>query len=146
MGDLRDLYQNTILDHCRNPRNFRNLSHANREAVESNPLCGDQIRIYLTIENRVIKDIGFQGIGCALATASASMMTDHIMGKTEDEAKYIFDCFHQMLSRSVDSAFDSATLGDLIVFSGIREYPVRAKCATLPWKAMREALEKIQES
>jgi nitrogen fixation NifU-like protein len=146
MGDPRDLYQDTIIDHYRNPRNFRNLIHANRQAEELNPLCGDQICIYLTIENSAIKDIGFQGIGCALATASASMMTVHLMGKTEDEAKYIFDCFHQMLSPAFDSATGGAKLGDLIVFSGVREYPIRAKCAALPWKAMRAALEKIQES
>jgi nitrogen fixation NifU-like protein len=146
MGSPYDLYQNTVIDHYRNPRNFRNLPHANRQAEELNPLCGDQILVYLIIENGAIEDISFQGMGCALATASASMMTGHLMGKTEKEALYISDCFHQILARPVDSSIDTAALGDLMVFSSVREYPVRSKCVTLPWKAMRAALEKVQES
>ena len=146
MGIPHDLYPNTIIDHYRNPRNFRVIPNANRQAEELNPLCGDQVFVYLAIENSAIKDIAFQGVGCALATASASMMTERLMGKTEKEARYISDCFHQILARPVDSSIDAAALGDLMAFSGVGEYPVRAKCVTLPWKALRAALLKTPES
>lgn len=146
MGTPDNLYQNIIIDHYKNPRNFRNLPHANGQAEELNPLCGDQICVYLLLGNGVIKDITFQGKGCALATASASMMTGHLLGKTVEEARYISDCFHQILARHADSPPDSAALGDLMVFSSIREYPIRGKCALLPWTAMRAALRKYSYS
>jgi len=143
MGIPGDLYQNAVIDHYKNPHNYRNLHQANRQADEMNPLCGDHIFVYLIIENGVIKDISFQGVGCALATASASMMTCLLKGKTEEEAKDLFDCFHKILTLPIDPGIDEGILGDLMVFSGLREYPVRAKCVTLAWKALRTALEKI---
>ena len=143
MGIRDDLYQNAVLKHYKNPQNYRTLHQANRQADELNPLCGDHIFVYLMIEKGEIKDISFQGTGCALATASASMMTCLLKGKTEEQAKYLSDCFHKILTLPIDSSIDAEILGDLSVFSGIREYPVRAKCVTLPWKALRAALEKI---
>ena len=141
MADLRDLYQEVILDHHKRPRNFHKLEHANRQADGYNPLCGDKLSVYLRIENGVIQEIGFVGTGCAISTASASMMTDRLKGKTEAEARALFDLFHQLVTDLSGPPADPAPLGKLEVFSGVREYPVRVKCATLAWHAMRAALE-----
>ena len=144
MADLRDLYQDVILDHHKKPRNFHRLENANRQADGYNPLCGDKLSVFLHIENGIVKDIAFLGAGCAISTASASMMTESLKGKTESEAREIFERFNRLVNNHSDSSPDPATMGTLAVFSGVREYPVRVKCATLAWHAMRAALENTQ--
>ncbi len=141
MADVRDLYQKTIIDHYHHPRNFLKIEGANRQAEGFNPLCGDRFQIYLRIENGVVADIGFTGTGCAISTASASMMTDALRGKTESEVRVLFEQFQQLVTGSVNSQADHDTLEGLAVFAGVREYPVRAKCAALAWHAMKDALE-----
>jgi nitrogen fixation NifU-like protein len=145
MADLRDLYQEVILDHHKKPRNFHRLEHANRQADGYNPLCGDRLSVFIQMENGVVKDIGFIGAGCAISTASASMMTESLKGKTEAEAKAIFERFHRLVTNHSDSPPDPATMGKLAAFSGVREYPVRVKCATLAWHTMLAALEGKEE-
>jgi nitrogen fixation NifU-like protein len=137
MSDLRELYQEVILDHYKKPRNFRALPDANRTLEGYNPLCGDKITVYLKVEDGVIKDIGFQGSGCAISTASASMMTDSLKGKTIDQAETVFRGFHNL----VTGKDGGADLGKLAVFVGVREFPVRVKCATLAWHTFHGALE-----
>src|SRR6516165_10725591 len=137
MSDLRELYQEVILDHYKKPRNFRALPDANRKLEGYNPLCGDKITVYLKVENGVVKDIGFQGSGCAISTASASMMTDSLKGKTIAQAEAIFRGFHSL----VTGKDDGKDLGKLAVFAGVREFPIRVKCATLAWHTFRAALE-----
>jgi nitrogen fixation NifU-like protein len=137
MSDLRELYQEVILDHSKKPRNFRALPNANRQLEGYNPLCGDRITVYLKVEDGVVKDISFQGSGCAISTASASMMTDSLKGKTIDEAEAIFHGFHNLVTGK-DGGED---LGKLAVFTGVREFPVRVKCATLAWHTFHAALE-----
>lgn len=137
MSDLRDLYQEVILDHTRHPRNFGALANANREAKGHNPLCGDQVRIQLHMEGDRIEDIAFQGSGCAISTASASLMTEALKGLTVTEARGLFHGFHDL----VTTGGDSESLGKLAVFAGVREYPIRVKCATLAWHAMQAALD-----
>ena len=139
MSDLRELYQEVILDHYKKPRNFRALPDANRKQEGYNPLCGDKITVYLKVENGVVKDIGFQGSGCAISTASASMMTDSLKGKTVDQAETIFRGFHELVTGKNPQA--AADLGKLAVFTGVREFPVRVKCATLAWHTFHAALE-----
>jgi len=142
MSDLRDLYQQVILDHQKKPRNFRALPMANRHAEGFNPLCGDKVHLYLKMENGVIQDVGFQGTGCAISTASASMMTESVKGKTPAEAEAIFERFRKLVTSDSHEAADGGPdLGKLEVFSGVREFPVRVKCATLPWHTLRAALE-----
>ena len=145
MADLRDLYQDAILDHYKKPHNFRKLEHANRQADGFNPLCGDKLSVYLQVENGIVMDIGFIGTGCAIATASASIMTESLIGKTEAEAKTMFERFHRLVTDQSKIGSDSAAMGQLEIFSGLREYPVRARCATLAWHAMRAALEGSRE-
>jgi nitrogen fixation NifU-like protein len=137
MSDLRELYQEVILDHYKKPRNFRALPDANRKLEGYNPLCGDKITVYLRVEDGVIKDIGFQGSGCAISTASASMMTDSLKGKTIDQAETVFRSFHNL----VTGKNGGEDLGKLAVFAGVREFPVRVKCATLAWHTFHGALE-----
>jgi nitrogen fixation NifU-like protein len=146
MADLRDLYQEVILDHHKKPRNFHKLENANRQADGYNPLCGDKLSVYMQVENGVIRDIGFVGAGCAISTASASMMTESLKGKTESEARAVFDRFHELVTNHSGSRPDPATMGKLAAFSGVREYPVRVKCATLAWHTMRAALEGNKET
>src|SRR5881396_3458223 len=141
MSDLRDLYQEVILDHTKRPRNFRKLEKANYKADGYNPLCGDKITVYLKLEDGVFRDISFQGSGCAISTASASMMTESLKGKTKAEAEALFKRFHALLTEEPDAAAGEPGLGKLAVFSGVREFPVRVKCATLPWHTFRAALE-----
>lgn len=141
MSDLRDLYQQVILDHQKKPRNFRVLEASNRDAEGYNPLCGDKLHLYLKMENGVIKEVGFQGTGCAISTASASMMTESIKGKTPVEAEAIFKKFQELVTGNSHQATPAPELGKLEVFSGVREFPVRVKCATLPWHTLRAALE-----
>jgi len=146
MADLRDLYQEVILDHHKKPRNFHKLEHANRQADGYNPLCGDKLSVFIQIENGIVKDIGFVGAGCAISTASASMMTESLKGKTEAEARAVFERFHQLLTDHSEPKPDPTTMGKLAVFSGVREYPVRVKCATLAWHTMRAALDGSKET
>jgi nitrogen fixation NifU-like protein len=137
MSELRELYQEVILDHNRKPRNFRRLEGANRTAEGYNPLCGDQVRVYLDVEDGLIRDIAFEGSGCAISRAAASMMTTSVKGKTVAEAEALFDRFHHMLT---GNGADPAELGKLAVFSGVCEFPTRIKCATLPWHTVHAAL------
>jgi nitrogen fixation NifU-like protein len=143
MSDLRELYQQVIFDHNRKPHNFRKLEKANHQADGHNPLCGDQITVYLNVEGEVIKDISFQGSGCAISKASASLMTDSLKGKTKDEAEALFNKVHRMLTG--DDSIDPAELGKLAALSGVSEFPVRVKCATLGWHTVRAALEAKEE-
>ena len=138
-SDWRDLYQETILDHGKRPRNFRELPRANRKAEGYNPLCGDRETVFLELDGDVVSDISFQGAGCAISTASASMMTEALKGKSRAEAEALFTKFHELITGGEPSAGGPA-LGKLEVFDGVREYPVRIKCATLPWHTMKSAL------
>jgi nitrogen fixation NifU-like protein len=139
MPDLGQLYQEVILDHNKKPRNFGKLEQANRQAEGFNPLCGDKITLYLKVEDGVVKDIRFQGSGCAISTASASMMTTSVKGKTVAEAEALFEKFHQMVTGKQPAL--GAELGKLAVFSGVSEFPVRVKCATLAWHTFHAALQ-----
>ncbi len=141
MSDLRDLYQQTILDHTRKPRNKHEMPDATTSADGHNPLCGDKIKLYLKISNGVIADISFTGNGCAISTASASMMTEALKGKTLAEAQPLFEKFHTMLTSPMDQEPDIEALDKLAVFSGVREFPVRVKCATLPWHTLQAAIK-----
>ena len=137
MDELRELYQEVILDHGKRPRNFRHPADANREAKGDNPLCGDKVTIYLKLasDNR-IEDVAFEGRGCAISTASASLMTEALRGKTVDEAHALFQGFHHLVTRGGDAE----DLGKLAVFEGVREFPIRVKCATLAWHTFEAAL------
>jgi nitrogen fixation NifU-like protein len=137
--DLRELYQEVILDHNKRPRNHGKLERANRRAEGHNPLCGDNVRVYLLTDNNIVVDVRFEGSGCAISTASASLMTEAVKGKSIDEAEAIFREFQQMVT-ATGVAEAHPDLGDLEVFAGVREYPVRIKCATLPWHTFRAAL------
>ncbi len=137
MDEMRELYQATILDHNRSPRNFCELPNGNRTAHGNNPLCGDKLTLYLRLEDDVVKDVGFEGSGCAIATASASMLTQTLKGKTRSEANALFERFHALLTTGAGSADG---LGKLEVFGGVREFPVRVKCATLAWHTLMAAL------
>lgn len=140
MPDLRDLYQEVILDHNRRPRNFGRLAGANRSAEGFNALCGDRLTLYLKLVDGVIEDARFEGTGCAISTASASLMTEALKGKTEAEAQSLFEGFHALLTAG-ESADPTVPLGKLEVLSGVREFPVRVKCATLPWHTLQAALQ-----
>lgn len=139
MFDLKSLYQEVIIDHNRRPRNYHKLLEANRVAEGYNPLCGDQLTLYLQIEDGTIRDVSFEGAGCAISTASASLMTEHLKGKTEREAHEIFECFRGMVTEE-DGGADSAKLGKLNVLAGIKAFPARIKCATLCWHTLHSAL------
>ncbi len=141
MSDLRDLYQEMILDHCKRPRNFHKLEEASTCAEGHNPLCGDRFTVYLNIKDGVVEDASFQGGGCAISTASASMMTESLKGKTITEVQDLFQKFHELLTKEPDSQVEAPDLGKLSVFSGVREFPMRVKCATLAWHTLRAALE-----
>ncbi len=139
-SDLRELYQSVILDHNKSPRNFCKPKGANRSAEGVNPLCGDQLTVYLSVENGVVEDVGFNGTGCAISTASASLMTQSIKGKKIEEVEHFFAGFHEMVTSNPQASTGGEDLGKLSVFSGVREFPMRVKCATLAWHAMTEAL------
>lgn len=143
MENLRELYQEVILDHNKNPRNFRTMESPDGFAHGDNPLCGDQIDVYLTLEDGVIKDVSFDGHGCAICTASASMMTLALKGKTEADAHALFESFHHALTDDETHPSD-VPLGKLKVFTGVKDYPVRVKCATLAWHTFDAALKKLQ--
>lgn len=140
LDELRDLYQEVVFDHNRNPRNFRVMEDANRAVDGFNPLCGDKITLYLKIENGVVADVSFQGQGCAISTASASLMTEIVKGKTEAEAEHLFETFHR-ITTGQDDAVSLEELGKLAVLAGVRAYPARVKCATLAWHSLQAALK-----
>src|SRR5215475_16122406 len=141
MSDLRELYQELIIDHSKRPRNFRVLEGANRKSEGYNPLCGDKITVFLELENDRVNNIGFQGSGCAISTASASVMTESLKGKTVAEAEALFEVFHHLVTGKPPAAGKTPELGKLAVFSGVSEFPVRVKCATLAWHTLRAALQ-----
>jgi nitrogen fixation NifU-like protein len=138
MMDLNDLYREVIVDHNRSPRNFRAMDNANRTANGHNPLCGDRLTLYMNVHDGVIEDMSFQGSGCAISTASASLMTEALRGKTEAEAEQLFRKFHALITDNGDA--DDAALGKLTVLAGVKQYPSRIKCAVLCWHAMNAAL------
>jgi nitrogen fixation NifU-like protein len=140
--DLRELYQEVILDHTKHPRNFREMPDANRRADGHNPLCGDRETVFLKVEGDVVRDVSFKGSGCSISTASASMMTDAVKGRTVAEALALFDRFHRLVTADPAHAAGAAPeLGKLGAFAGVHEFPVRVKCASLPWHTMKAALE-----
>jgi nitrogen fixation NifU-like protein len=140
--ELRELYQQVILDHNKSPRNFRKIDNPKYFLEGFNPLCGDNITVYLDVdENQIIKDISFQGSGCAISKASASLMTSLLKGKTVEEAKILFEKFHHLVTAKMDKEIELEDLGKLAVFSGVREFPARVKCASLAWHTMISALE-----
>jgi nitrogen fixation protein NifU and related proteins len=141
MSELRTLYQEVILDHNKSPRNFKRLEPADRSAEGYNPLCGDRYTIYLKLEDDVIKDIGFQGSGCAISKASASVMSSALKGKTRAEAEQLFETFHKLVMGQAEANENIDQLGRLAAFSGVSEFPARVKCATLAWHTLRSALE-----
>jgi nitrogen fixation NifU-like protein len=143
--DLTELYQQTIIEHNRAPRNFKQVEGANRIAAGDNPLCGDRISVSLRLEGDVIKDIGFQGSGCAISQASASLMTGAVQGKTRAEAEALFRAFHDMVAGGADAPADPKALGKLAAFAGVRQFPARVKCANLSWHTLRAALEAAAE-
>jgi nitrogen fixation NifU-like protein len=139
MADLRDLYQELILEHSKNPRNYRELAGASHSVEGFNPLCGDHFTVYLNLEGDVITDISFQGTGCAISKSSASVMTQALKGKTRQQAEVLFNRFHNLVTGKPQE--DAEDLGKLAAFSGVAEFPVRVKCATLAWHAVHAALE-----
>ncbi len=145
MSDLQDLYQQVILDHNRKPRNFREIEDADHSAEGYNPLCGDRLTLWMKIDAGVIRDIAFKGSGCAISKASASLMTDLLKGKTLEEAGRIFEAFHRMVTGAEEEGLEHEELGKLAVFSGVREFPVRVKCASLAWHTLRAAMAGAQE-
>ena len=143
--DLRDLYQEVIFDHNRNPRNFRVIDNADRKVEGFNPLCGDRLTLYLKMDGDLIVDASFQGSGCAISTASVSLMTEIVKGKTGQEAEDLFKKFHQMTTGK-DQQINLEAVGKLAVLAGVREYPARVKCATLAWHTLDAALKNEQTS
>lgn len=140
MLDLRDLYQEVIREHSKQPRNFRRMEDASRKAEGFNPFCGDRVTVYLKVEGDVVTDVSFQGAGCAISTASASMMTESLKGKSQEEAERLFEEFHNLVTGPPDEMPETEGLGKLAVFAGVREFPVRVKCASLAWHTLRAAL------
>ena len=141
MADLRDLYQEVILDHNKSPHNYREMADATRMALGHNPLCGDKMKLYVKVEGDRITVVAFLGSGCAISKASASIMTDAIKGKSIEEAEALHGKFHDLLTGPPDVKADGAGLGKLAVFSGVREFPARVKCATLAWHTLEAALK-----
>ncbi len=145
MSELNDLYQEVILDHNKNPRNFREIESATQTADGHNPLCGDALKIYLEMDDEKVKDVAFLGSGCAISKASASMMTQTVKGKTREEAERLFDEFHRMVTGDLDTETDENALGKLKIFSGVLEFPARVKCASLSWHTLHAALNGEEE-
>ncbi len=145
MPDLRELYQETILDHSKRPHNFHELPGASAKAVGHNPLCGDRVTVYLRVDGGTIADVAFVGQGCAISKASASLMTDAVKGKSTADAHALFQRFHKMVTARPDDPVDTS-LGKLAVLSGVCEFPVRVKCASLPWHTLEAALEAKTET
>ena len=142
MYDLEDLYQEVVMDHNRRPRNFKKPENAQRSADGFNPLCGDQLSLYLNVDDDgVIEDIGFEGSGCAISKATASMMTEAIKGKNVEHAAEVFEAFRHMLTRKPEEEYDYDLLGDLEILQGVSQFPTRIKCATLSWHTLNSALD-----
>jgi len=139
---VHDLYQEIILDHSKRPRNYHSMDNATRSADGYNPLCGDKLKLFLRMDEDVVKDASFIGAGCAISTSSASLMTESIKGKTREEALKLLDKFHELLTTDVSVSND---LGKLVVFCGVRDYPARVKCATLAWHTLKNALTEAAE-
>ena len=144
MNDLRDLYQQMILDHNRNPRNYRELPQATKRVDGYNPLCGDHYTIFVDLDGDVIRDVSFTGNGCAISKSSASVMTTAVKGKRTEEAQKLFDTFHKLVTGE-SAGLNEADLGRLAAFSGVSEFPARVKCATLAWHTLHSALQNEQE-
>jgi nitrogen fixation NifU-like protein len=141
MSELSELYQQVILDHNKKPRNFHKIEAANHTAEGFNPLCGDQLTVYAQLEDGMLKDVSFEGSGCAISKAAASMMTVAVKGKTRQAAETLFEEFHRMVTGELDEENEPNELGRLKIFSGVREFPVRVKCASLAWHTLKAALE-----
>ena len=145
MSALRELYQEVILDHNKSPRNFRSMDNADRRVEGFNPLCGDHYTIYLKLQGDIIADVSFEGTGCAISKASASVMSAAVKGKTKAEAEEMFLIFHKLLTSDSEPAPDVEKLGKLAAFSGVSEFPARVKCATLAWHTLHAALQSNEE-
>ena len=140
MSELSDLYQEVILEHNKNPRNFREIADADQYADGKNPLCGDALRVYVSLDGDTVTDVAFKGSGCAISKASASMMTQAVKGKTKAEAEAIFSEFHAMVTGELDTETQENGLGKLKIFAGVLEFPARVKCASLSWHTLNAAL------
>lgn len=140
MSELSDLYQEVILEHNKNPRNFREMEDADKSAVGNNPLCGDALRVFVKMDGDAISEVAFKGSGCAISKASASMMTQSLKGKSRDEADVLFDEFHRMVTGNLDAENEDNHLGKLKIFAGVLEFPARVKCASLSWHTVHAAL------
>ena len=140
MSELSDLYQEVILEHNKNPRNFREIEGADKMADGNNPLCGDALRVYVKMDGDTVSEVAFKGSGCAISKASASMMTQVVKGKSKDEAETLFDEFHRMVLGELDVEAEENHLGKLAIFAGVREFPARVKCASLSWHTLNAAL------
>lgn len=138
--ELKELYQQVILDHNKSPRNFRKMENASSKAEGYNPLCGDHIDVYVLVEDGIVKDISFNGVGCAISKASASVMTSMLKGKTKEEAEKLFNKFHDLVTGKLGDDVDVDELGKLAVFAGVQEFPIRVKCASLAWHTLMSAL------
>lgn len=141
MNELNDLYQQVILDHNKRPRNFKLLENPTNESEGFNPLCGDRIHVYVRLDGDTVQDISFQGSGCAISKASASMMTESVKGKSKAEIQQLFEKVHQMMTAAPQVEVETNELGKLAAFSGVREFPVRVKCATLAWHTLNASLQ-----
>lgn len=141
MADLRDLYQEVVVDHSKRPRNFRHMEGPHRTAQGYNPLCGDRVAVHVRVENGRLSDVSFEGSGCAISTASASIMTETLKGKTAEEAQALYKKFHDLVTKGAAAETGGPALGKLEVFSKVSDYPVRVKCATLVWHTLHSALE-----
>ncbi|HKX84880.1 MAG TPA: SUF system NifU family Fe-S cluster assembly protein [Pyrinomonadaceae bacterium] len=140
MSELNDLYQEVILEHNKNPRNFREIEGADKTADGNNPLCGDALRVYVKLDGDTVSDVAFKGSGCAISKASASMMTQSVKGRTREEAEVLFDEFHKMVTGALDPEAQETHLGKLRIFAGVLEFPARVKCASLSWHTLHAAL------
>ena len=141
MSELSDLYQEVILEHNKNPRNFREIEQADSTADGNNPLCGDALRVYLKLDGNTVTDVAFKGSGCAISKASASSMTQTVKGRSKEEAEVLFDEFHRMVLGQLDEEAEENHLGKLKIFAGVREFPARVKCASLSWHTLHAALQ-----
>ena len=144
MSELSELYQQVILDHNKKPRNFHKLEAANHTAEGYNPLCGDHLTVYLNLEGDQVHDVSFEGSGCAISKAAASMMTQAVKGKNKEQAEKLFSEFHRMVTGELDEEVEENNLGNLKIFAGVREFPVRVKCASLPWHTLHAALNNAE--
>ena len=145
MSELNELYQETILEHNKNPRNFREIEGADKEAVGNNPLCGDALRVFVKMDGDTVSDVAFKGSGCAISKASASMMTQVVKGKSKEETEMLFDEFHKMVTGGLDIETEENHLGKLKIFAGVLEFPARVKCASLSWHTLHAALHGEEE-